>query len=319
MRCLLVDDEYLALELLASYISKLPQLQVVAKCSNALQALEKLQSDRIDLLFLDIQMPDLTGLELLKTMSNPPIVILTTAYSEYAIEGYELNVLDYLLKPIPFERFVKAVNKAQTQFALQQSKTATPSLPNLSPIQTPPPKDYIMVKADYKQVKVKFANICYIEGLKEYVGIYTTNGKRLITHSSMKNILTKLPDGQFMRIHKSYIIALDKVQSFGRQYGRNRATADSHRSKLSGSRVCLFFLKRFFKQECLHYRNIPYICDHEQLYTTPLAFFERHGNGRSGCRAWRIWRYYRLYHRHLRKTGQFAQIHQSHLTGHTQK
>ena len=210
MRCLLVDDEYLALELLATYISKLPNLQVIGKCTNALQALEKLQTEQVDLLLLDIQMPDLTGLELLKTMKNPPMVVLTTAYSEYALEGYELNVLDYLLKPIAFERFVKAINKASEQYVLKQ-QPSNPSSPTTSPILITPAKEYMMVKADYKQLKISFKDILYIEGLKEYVSIYTSDSKRVITHSTMKNMMSRLPDGQFMRIHKSYIIALDKV------------------------------------------------------------------------------------------------------------
>ncbi|MEZ4888784.1 MAG: LytTR family DNA-binding domain-containing protein [Chitinophagales bacterium] len=210
MQCLIVDDEYLALQLLESYISKIPSLQLIDKCSNALQALEVLRNQTIDLLFLDIQMPDLTGLELLKTLPHPPMVIFTTAYSDYAIEGYELNVLDYLLKPIAFERFVKAVNKAKTLFTLQNKDI---SIQNNSITSNEPIKNYMMVKADYKNLKVRFEDILYIEGLKEYVSIYTSTGKRIITHSTMKNMESNLPPHQFMRIHKSYIISLPKVEA----------------------------------------------------------------------------------------------------------
>ncbi|MFK7908356.1 MAG: LytR/AlgR family response regulator transcription factor [Chitinophagales bacterium] len=209
MKCLIVDDEYLALQLLENYVSKIPSLQLVGKCNNALQTLEVLRKQTVDLLFLDIQMPDLTGLELLKTLPNPPMVIFTTAYSEYALEGYELNVLDYLLKPIAFERFVKAINKAEELFTLQNKEISIQNLNLLKPAS----KDYIMVKADYKNLKVRFEDILYVEGLKEYVSIYTTTGKRIVTHSTMKNMEHILPSDQFMRIHKSYIISLPKVEA----------------------------------------------------------------------------------------------------------
>lgn len=210
MKCLIVDDEYLALQLLESYIAKIPSLQLVGKCRNALTALEILQKEQVDLLFLDIQMPDLTGLDLLKTLSHSPMVIFSTAYSEYAMEGYELNVLDYLLKPIPFERFVKAVNKAKNLYSLQNQPTSiSPAMAEKSTVE----KDYFMVKADYKSLKVRFEDILYVEGLKEYVSIYTLQGKRIITHSTMKNIEQILVPYGFMRIHKSYIVSLSKVDA----------------------------------------------------------------------------------------------------------
>ncbi len=210
MKCLIVDDEYLALQLLESYITKIPSLQLVGKCRNGLQALEILRTQEVDLLFLDIQMPDLTGLDLLKTLRHPPMVIFSTAYSEYAIEGYELNVLDYLLKPIPFERFVKAINKAESLFSLQNQQESVSNFHEKKPAMK---KDYFMVKADYKNLKVRFEDILYVEGLKEYVSIYTTQGKRIITHSTMKNMEQVLTPHQFMRIHKSYIVSLLKVDA----------------------------------------------------------------------------------------------------------
>lgn len=213
MKCLIVDDEYLALQLLESYVAKIPSLQLVGKCRNALQALDILRSQTVDLLFLDIQMPDLTGLDLLKTLTNPPMVIFSTAYSEYAIEGYELNVLDYLLKPIPFDRFVKAINKAGNLYSLQNQSQSQQNILNVAKQEATIKKDYFMVKADYKNLKVRFEDILYVEGLKEYVSIYTTQGKRIITHSTMKNMEQILVPHQFMRIHKSYIVSLSKVDA----------------------------------------------------------------------------------------------------------
>lgn len=201
MKCLIADDEYPALVLLEDYISKTPELELVAKCENAMEANQYIKEGEIDLMFLDIQMPDLTGLELLKSLKHKPLVILTTAYSEYALESYELDVTDYLVKPFSFERFVQSVNKAKELIHLkragkQQSGSAQ--------------KPHFFVKADYKKVRVNLEDIRYIEGLREYVSIYTRD-KRIITLEAMKNLEASLPNDQFIRIHKSYIIAIDKV------------------------------------------------------------------------------------------------------------
>lgn len=201
---IIVDDEPLAQDVLETYVEKVPELNLVKKCSNALQANEVLKNENIDLMFLDIQMPQLTGIDFLKTLSNPPLVIFTTAYDNYAIEGFELNALDYLLKPISLERFIKAVNKAMDQIELKKKEGSTESITTDS--------DYIFVKADKKLVKISYADILYIEGLKDYV-IIRMDASRVITLQTMKSLEDKLPEGIFKRIHRSYIINLDKINA----------------------------------------------------------------------------------------------------------
>ncbi len=204
IKTLIVDDEPLAQDVLETYIEKVADLQLAAKCSNALEANEALQNEDIDLMFLDIQMPQLTGVDFLKTLSKPPLVIFTTAYPNYAVEGFELNALDYLLKPISLERFIKAVNKAREQLELQERGAAGSGGDDGT--------DYIFIKADKKLVKVFYRDIIYIEGLKDYVIIRTEEG-RVITLQTMKGLEKKLPQDKFMRIHRSYIANLDKIQA----------------------------------------------------------------------------------------------------------
>ncbi len=201
---IIVDDEPLAQDVLETYVEKVPELNLVKKCSNALQANEVLKNENIDLMFLDIQMPQLTGIDFLKTLSNPPLVIFTTAYDNYAIEGFELNALDYLLKPISLERFIKAVNKAMDQIELKKKEGIAESITTDS--------DYIFVKADKKLVKISYGDILYIEGLKDYV-IIRMDTSRVITLQTMKSLEDKLPEGIFKRIHRSYIINLDKINA----------------------------------------------------------------------------------------------------------
>ncbi|WP_028980566.1 LytR/AlgR family response regulator transcription factor [Sporocytophaga myxococcoides] len=200
IRCIAIDDEPLALDIIENYISKLPELQLEGRYTNPLEALEVLNKNTIDLLFLDIQMSELSGIQLLKALPNPPIVIFTTAYQKYALEGYELNVADYLLKPIPFERFLKAVNKVKDLLSLQKS-TAEQN----------PLKDFIFVKSDYQMVKINLDDIIYIEGLKDYVKIFA-GAKPIFAHQNMKSIESKLTN-DFLRIHKSYIISLKKIEA----------------------------------------------------------------------------------------------------------
>ncbi len=200
---IIVDDEPLAQDVLETYIEKVPELNLVQKCSNALEANEVLKAHDIDLMFLDIQMPQLTGIDFLKTLIRPPLVIFTTAYDNYAIEGFELNALDYLLKPISLERFMKSVNKAMDQLELQRKETGGPEMEG---------EDYFFVKADKKLVKVNYKDILYIEGLKDYVIIRMDNS-RVITLQTMKSLEEKLPHQLFKRIHRSYIINLDKINA----------------------------------------------------------------------------------------------------------
>lgn len=190
------------------YVLKIPQLEIVGKCSNALSALQILNSRQIDILFLDIQMPDLTGIELIKIVKNKPAIILTTAYSEHALEGYRLDITDYLLKPIPFERFVQAANKAIEWCNFKNFNPALPTQNNTT--QNLP--DHFFVKSDYKQVKIFFSDILYIEGLREYVSIFTSE-KRIITLETLKNMELLLAEQNFIRIHKSYIINKSKVNA----------------------------------------------------------------------------------------------------------
>ena len=213
LRCMIIDDEYPARVLLNDYASKLPLLQVVASCKTALEAMAVLREQTVDLIFLDIQMPELTGLEFLQSLTHPPLVIFTTAYADYALKGYELNVVDYLLKPFSFERFVQAVNKAAERFQLSQSTpSATPS-----PIIQPEQKSFIVVKADHKLHRIAYEDILFIEGLREYVAFHTISGK-VITLESLKKLEEMLPSETFIRVHKSYIVNKKKVKSlYGNQ------------------------------------------------------------------------------------------------------
>ena len=203
---IIVDDEPLAQDVLETYIEKIPELNLVQKCNNALEANEALKANDIDLMFLDIQMPQLTGVDFLKTLSKPPLVVFTTAYPNYAIEGFELNALDYLLKPISLERFMKAVNKAMEQIDLHRKDA-----PSHSPGEDDE-TDFFFVKADKKLVKVNFPEIVYIEGLKDYVIIRMENS-RVITLQTMKSLEEKLPTALFKRIHRSYIVNINKIEA----------------------------------------------------------------------------------------------------------
>jgi len=204
IKTIIVDDEPLALDVLETHIEKIPELNLVQRCNNALEANEALQKEDVDLMFLDIQMPQLTGIEFLKSLTKPPLVIFTTAFPNYAIEGFELDALDYLLKPISLERFMKAVNKAVDQIELQRKDGSAGGTEG---------DDFIFVKADKKLIRVKYSDIIYIEGLKDYVIIRLEVGKRVITLQTMKSLEAKLPSKLFKRIHRSYIVGIDKIEA----------------------------------------------------------------------------------------------------------
>jgi len=202
LKTLIIDDELPAVKVLTTFVNKTPDLDLILGTTNAFEGLELLKSNSVDLLFLDIEMPDITGVELLKLLNNKPMVVFTTAYEQYALQGYELDILDYLVKPIRYERFLKAANKANQLYQL--NKSATPPLSE---------EGELLLKVDYKTIKVMYSDIDYIEGLKDYVKVYTTNGM-LLTRLNLKGIGAKLPSHLFVRAHRSYIVASKKITSF---------------------------------------------------------------------------------------------------------
>ncbi|MCB0646389.1 MAG: response regulator transcription factor [Saprospiraceae bacterium] len=201
IKTIIIDDEPLALDILESFIEKMPNLELMQKCNNAIEGMEALKNHEVDLIFLDIQMPQITGIEFLKSLPNPPAVIFTTAFPDYALEGFELDAVDYLLKPISLDRFMKAVNKASER--IQIRKHGTDTIEEIG-------DDYFFVKADKKLIKVNFSDIIYIEGLKDYVIIRQENS-RVIALQTMKSLEDKLNSANFRRVHRSYIVNLDKV------------------------------------------------------------------------------------------------------------
>ena len=201
MKCIIVDDEPLAREGMELNVQDVSFLELVGQFGNAISANDYLASNDVDLMFLDVQMPGITGLDFLRTLSKKPLVIMTTAYPEYALEGFELDVLDYLLKPIRLERFVKAVNKAKKLYDLQQPQSNT--VESIS-------ADFIYIKSDRKYIRVFFRDILYIKGLKDYVMIHTKKEK-IMTAMNIKTINSQLPDSIFVRVSKSYIINIDFV------------------------------------------------------------------------------------------------------------
>jgi two-component system LytT family response regulator len=203
LRCIAVDDEPLALELLEDNISKVPHLQLVATCGNAMEAIKVLQEQTVDLIFLDIQMPGLTGLQFIQSLNERPMIILITAYEKFALEGFNYDVVDYLVKPVSLNRFVKACNKAWELYQLK-AKSKEPAA-----VTSP---NYIFVNADYSLLKVVIDDIMWVEGLKDYIKIHIRNSsKPVITRMTMKSVEELLPANRFIRIHKSYIAAMDFI------------------------------------------------------------------------------------------------------------
>jgi DNA-binding LytR/AlgR family response regulator len=198
IRCIAIDDEPLALDLLEDNISKVPWLHLVAKCEDALEAMKVMQAESVDLIFLDIQMPGLTGLQFIQSMAQKPMIILVTAYEKFALDGFNLDVMDYLLKPVSLDRFIKACNKALEFHTLKNKNNIT--------------ADYFFVNVDYSLLKVVFADIIWVEGLKDYIKIHLrSTSKPVVTRMAMKSIEEILPSSTFVRIHKSYIISVTYV------------------------------------------------------------------------------------------------------------
>lgn len=202
MNTLIIDDEKAAISILTNFVERIPFLQLQLATRDAFKGLELLQHHNIDLLFLDIEMPDMTGIQLLKSLEKKPLVVFTTAYENYALEGYELDVLDYLVKPIRFERFLKAVNKAQKMHVLNSGGV----LPVVE-------DGFLTITVEYRTIKIRYDDIVYIEGLKDYIKVHTTT-KMYVTRLNLKSVMDKLPGELFLRVHRSFIISLKRVTSF---------------------------------------------------------------------------------------------------------
>ncbi len=208
IRCIVVEDEPLARKLMQNHIEKVSYLELVESFSDPIKAIEFLRQNTVDLMFSDIQMPGVTGISMLKILQKPPLVIFTTAYSEYALEGYDLDVVDYLIKPISFERFLKAVEKAAKRI-----HEVTPTLNVQGNVET---SDYIFVKDGTKFVKIRLSDIRFIEGLKDYVAIHTAD-KKIVSLQTMKSLESDLPSTQFIRIHNSYIVSIANIETLDKE------------------------------------------------------------------------------------------------------
>lgn len=206
IRCIAIDDEPLALQKIAAYIEKTPFLETAALCESALQALEIIQNDHIDLMFVDINMPDLNGMDFVKSLSSKPLIVFTTAYSEYAIESFKVDALDYLLKPIEYSEFLRVANKAKQQLAKTPPSNAQMELND----------KHLFIKSEHKIVRIEIDNITYVEGMREYVKIHQINNKPIMTLMSMKKLEDTLPKDRFMRVHRSFIVNLNTITTIER-------------------------------------------------------------------------------------------------------
>jgi len=206
IRCIIVDDEPLAIEVIESYLNNIGGFDIIAKCTNALNAYQVIRQKPVDLIFLDIQMPKLSGINFIKSLTNPPKVIITTAYRDYALEGYEIDVVDYLLKPIRQERFIKAIDK-------YNSDITNKKIPSAEPLRSDSSKPFIYLKSDRKTLKIFLSDIILIEGMKDYVLVHTKNSK-IISKEQMKDLEEKLQDSNFIRVHKSFIVSMESITAF---------------------------------------------------------------------------------------------------------
>lgn len=200
LNCLIVDDEPVARKGLEEYVREVEFLNLIGKCENAMKAVSFLNQGNVNLLLLDIHMPKLSGIDFLKTIKNPPMVIFTTAYSDYALEGYALDIIDYLVKPIPFERFLKAVQKARDFYTLQLKAEAAST------------QDYFFVKVDHKFEKVNFSDVLYVEAMQNYCIIHVPD-RKMITYITFSGLESQLPADKFLKVHKSFLVSLEKVKS----------------------------------------------------------------------------------------------------------
>ncbi|MDQ1164227.1 LytTR family DNA-binding domain-containing protein [Flavobacterium sp. SORGH_AS_0622] len=235
MKCVIIDDEPLAVELLQDFVKKVDSLELVNSFNNAIDAVSFINQNNVDLVFLDIQMPHFSGIDFLNTIEKKPLVIFTTAYSDYAVEGFNLGAVDYLVKPIPFHRFLKAVVRAQQ--VLQPATTIQAISENTTAPEIE--QDFMFVRAEYENVKLNFADILFIEGLKDYVKIYTTDNKFILTLISLIKLENLLSNKGFARIHRSYIINIKHVKSIQ----KNKVLISDKRIPISESYKNTFFEK----------------------------------------------------------------------------
>jgi DNA-binding LytR/AlgR family response regulator len=201
IRCIAIDDEPLALRQIVDYIKRTPFLELTGKCESALPALELLESTPVDLMFVDINMPDLSGMEFVKTLNNPPKIVFVTAYSEFALDGFRVDAIDYLLKPVSYTDFLRSANKVKTWFDTHLQ----------TPADVKSNSEFLFIKSGYKLLRISFGDIKFIEGMSEYIKIHLTNAKPVMTLLSMKSIEETLPVNLFMRVHRSYIVNLSKI------------------------------------------------------------------------------------------------------------
>ena len=211
MKCVIIDDEPLAVDIIESYLLQIDNMEIVAKCNNPLEAITILNKHQVDLVFLDIEMPNLTGIDLVNVVENIPQFIFTTAYPQYALDGFNLNATDYLVKPIPFHRFLKAVSRAKSKNELESKNRV--NISSAGPLPTKIKNNFIFVKSEYENIKINIEDIKYIQGLKDYIKIYIKqSNKAILTLSNFKEILNKLPLDQFMRVHRSFIVNIAQIK-----------------------------------------------------------------------------------------------------------
>jgi two-component system, LytTR family, response regulator len=234
MKCIIIDDEPLAVDLLKDFVSKVESLELVNTFNNAIDAITAINKTEVDLIFLDIEMPHFTGIDFIKAIDKKPLIIFTTAYSNYAVEGFDFGAIDYLVKPIPFNRFLKAVIRAENVFAPIESNQNFPH-----PIIPDEANNFMFVRAEYENVKINYADILFVEGLKDYVKIYTTDGKYILTLMSLINLENTLTPKGFSRIHRSYIINLAHIKSIQ----KNKVLITDKRLPISESYKATFFNK----------------------------------------------------------------------------
>lgn len=236
MKCVIIDDEPLAVDLIKEFVSKVESLELISTFNNAIDAIAMINTSSVDLIFLDIEMPHFSGIDFLNAIDKKPLVIFTTAYSDYAVEGFNLGAVDYLVKPIPFHRFLKSVMRAQQTF-LSQNSTPTASTPKVVAPEIEP--DFMFVRSEYENVKINFSDILFIEGLKDYVKIYTTDNKFTLTLISLIKLENLLSSKGFARIHRSYIINIKYVKSIQ----KNKVLIADKRIPISESYKTAFFEK----------------------------------------------------------------------------